>query len=101
VKKGETLILLALCPGTEMSGLEIKNALPLLGTGMSRLLFWLARCWMLGGTYVALRSLEDRGLVRSREEPGSATPERGGIPRRLYEITADGYKALLEVAGGA
>jgi DNA-binding transcriptional ArsR family regulator len=31
-----------------------------------------------------LQRLEDQGLVRSSEEPGS--PERGGFPRRVYVI---------------
>lgn len=42
------------------------------------------------GPYASLHALEDDGLVTSREEPGSGTPERGGIPRRLYSITSQG-----------
>ena len=33
-----------------------------------------------------------RGLVRSRETEASA--ERGGRPRRIYELTAAGSKSL-------
>lgn len=47
-----------------------------------------------GSLYPALRGLEEDGLVTSYEaEP---TPERGGKPRRYYEITANGLKAARE-----
>lgn len=44
-----------------------------------------------GSAYPALRSLEREGLVRSWE--GESLPERGGRPRRYYELTADGLRA--------
>ncbi len=47
-----------------------------------------------GSVYPLLRQLEDEGLLRSFEaEP---TPERGGRPRRYYELTGQGRKAALE-----
>lgn len=42
------------------------------------------------GPFASLHQLERLGLVESREEPDSGTPERGGIPRRLYWITSRG-----------
>ncbi len=47
-----------------------------------------------GSVYPALRSLEDEGLVHSYE--GEPTPERGGRPRRYYEITGEGRRVVRE-----
>ena len=45
--------------------------------------------------YVTLARLEDQGLVASRKtEPDAG---RGGIGKRFYELTSDGWRAL-EVA---
>ncbi len=38
-------------------------------------------------TYMVMRRLETRGLLRSRV--GTPDPERGGRPRRFYRIIAD------------
>lgn len=46
-----------------------------------------------GSIYPALRSLEREGLLRSWD--GKPTAERGGRPRRYYELTAEGRKAAL------
>ena len=46
-----------------------------------------------GRVYPALRELEAEGLLRSWE--GEPIAERGGRPRRFYEITALGRKAAL------
>jgi DNA-binding PadR family transcriptional regulator len=44
--------------------------------------------------YVTLVRLEERGLVRSKEEP---QPEgRGGRARRVFELTRTGWDALGE-----
>ena len=42
--------------------------------------------------YVALRRLERRGLVHS--QLGEATPERGGRPKRYFEVQPHAYEAL-------
>jgi DNA-binding PadR family transcriptional regulator len=44
--------------------------------------------------YLALRRLEDKGLVRSRL--GDPEPRRGGRARRFFEPTAAGLKALRD-----
>ena len=44
--------------------------------------------------YVALRRLEDKGLVRSRM--GDPIAERGGKSRRLVEVTRAGNQALRD-----
>lgn len=45
-----------------------------------------------GSIYVTLDRLEAKGLVRSRMSP--PRPERGGRPRRLVEVTAEGVAQL-------
>ena len=42
--------------------------------------------------YIALRRLEDRGLVQS--ELGSPTPERGGRPKRYFRLEAEAVTLL-------
>jgi PadR family transcriptional regulator, regulatory protein PadR len=44
--------------------------------------------------YVALRRLEQKGLVASRL--GESTPERGGRAKRYFRLRAAGLKALRE-----
>jgi PadR family transcriptional regulator, regulatory protein PadR len=46
-----------------------------------------------GSIYPALRALERDGLLRSWD--GETTPERGGRPRRYYELTAEGRRAAF------
>lgn len=48
--------------------------------------------------YVALRRLEKKGLVQS--SLGSATPERGGRPKRFFEVRPEALP-LLEQARDA
>lgn len=49
--------------------------------------------------YVTLVRLEERGLVRSKEEP---LPEgQGGRPRRVFELTRSGWNALDAARGSA
>jgi PadR family transcriptional regulator PadR len=43
-----------------------------------------------GRVYPLLRDLESEGLLRSYD--GDALPERGGRPRRYYELTAEGRR---------
>lgn len=47
-----------------------------------------------GAVYVALRRLEDKGMIRTRL--GEATGERGGRPPRLVELTPAGIDSLRE-----
>ena len=44
--------------------------------------------------YVALKRLEQKGLVSSRL--GDSTPERGGRAKRFYKMKPAGLKALRE-----
>lgn len=44
--------------------------------------------------YVALRRLEEKGLVRS--ELGDSTPERGGRPKRFFHAEPEALPALRE-----
>jgi PadR family transcriptional regulator, regulatory protein PadR len=46
-----------------------------------------------GSVYPALRDLEREGLARSWD--GDPLPERGGRPRRYYELTAEGRRVAL------
>ena len=49
--------------------------------------------------YVTLIRLEERGLVRSTEEP---PPEgQGGRARRVFELTPSGWDALAEARSAA
>ena len=49
-----------------------------------------------GSVYPLLRSLENDGLLKSWDGPPIA--ERGGRPRRYYELTALGRRAATEEA---
>jgi len=44
--------------------------------------------------YIALRRLEEKGLVASRV--GDATAERGGRAKRMFKLTPTGRKQLRE-----
>ena len=48
--------------------------------------------------YVALRRLEQRGMVNSRL--GEATSERGGRPKRYFEVCPPALPALLSARDG-
>jgi len=48
--------------------------------------------WTLGGIYIPLYRLEEKGYLRS--ELGSPTKERGGKRKRYYKITRKGKNAL-------
>jgi PadR family transcriptional regulator PadR len=47
-----------------------------------------------GSVYPALRALEREGLLRSFD--GEPLPERGGRPRRYYELTGEGRRKAHE-----
>lgn len=53
----------------------------------------LSRSVSMGALHTALRRLEDKGYLNSF--PGEATVERAGRPKRYFEITAMGKKAML------
>ena len=44
--------------------------------------------------YIALRRLEEKGLLASRM--GDATPERGGRAKRVFRLTPSGRKRLRD-----
>ena len=46
----------------------------------------------IGALHTALVRLEDKGYIKSRE--GESTPERAGRPKKYFEITALGKKAM-------
>lgn len=46
----------------------------------------------VGALQTALKRLEDKGYLRSRE--GEATAERAGRPKKYFEITALGKRAM-------
>jgi DNA-binding PadR family transcriptional regulator len=47
-----------------------------------------------GAVYVALRRLQDKGMLRSHV--GEPTPARGGRAKRYYEVRRDAVVALKE-----
>jgi len=48
----------------------------------------------LGALYTTLDRLESKGLIRTFM--GEATPQRGGRPKRMVQITAKGAQAARE-----
>lgn len=55
----------------------------------------LARSVSLGAVHSALNRLSEKGLVTSAM--GGATQERGGRRKRLFSVTALGYRSLSEI----
>jgi PadR family transcriptional regulator PadR len=66
----------------EAYGVSIKNEIE------SRL----DRNVSMGALHTALKRLEDKGYIKSRD--GEATDERAGRPKKYFEITALGSKAM-------
>ena len=52
----------------------------------------LSRTVSLGALHTALKRMEEKGYLKSY--PGEATVERAGRPKRYFEITAAGKKAM-------
>jgi len=73
-------VILGLLKFGPRTGYDVKRV-----TDFSTRFFWRAS---YGQIYPELRGLEKAGLVRAREEP------RGRRPRRVYELTAKGERAL-------
>jgi len=82
-----TAILQALMKG-ESYGLEVIARVHEMTGGKIKLL--------QGRVYPVLRELEAEGLLRSYD--GDPLPERGGRPRRYYELTAEGRRAATAEA---
>jgi len=74
----EALILELLLQEKEMYGLQLVAA------SRKRL--------KRGTVYVTLGRMEEKGYIVSRLEP--APPDAGGLPRRVYEATPFGRRAL-------
>ena len=74
----EALILELLLEEKEMYGLQLVAA------SRKRL--------KRGTVYVTLGRMEEKGYILSRLEP--APPDAGGLPRRVYEATPFGSRAL-------
>ena len=53
----------------------------------------LSRSVSMGALHTALKRLEEKGFLKSYA--GEATEERAGRPKRYFEITALGKKAML------
>lgn len=82
-----TALLQALIRG-ESYGLELIERVGELYRGRKRL--------SQATIYPMLRALESEGLVRSFD--GDPMPERGGRPRRYYELTAKGLRVARQEA---
>lgn len=55
----------------------------------------LKRSVSMGALHTALMRLEEKGYIKSTD--GEATEERAGRPRKYFQITALGKKAMLSV----
>lgn len=86
ISRTEELLLLAICRLQEEAfGNTIRQEMEAV-TG---------KRYSVGGIYVPLDRLVKRGLLTTEE--GQPTPERLGRPRRRYQISAAGLRALREV----
>lgn len=81
----ETLILELLTQGKQMYGLQLVAASK--------------RRLKRGTVYVTLGRMEDKGYVTSHLE--AAPSDAGGLPRRIYQPTALGRRALAVWTSGA
>jgi len=66
----------------EAYGVSIKNEIE----------FRLERNVSMGALHTALVRLEDKGYIKSRD--GEATEDRAGRPKKYFDITALGKKAM-------
>src|SRR5581483_6814226 len=82
-----TAILQAMMDG-ESYGLEVIERVRIMSGGKIRIL--------QGRVYPVLRELEADGLLRSYD--GELVAERGGRPRRYYELTASGRRVAASEA---
>jgi DNA-binding PadR family transcriptional regulator len=63
------------------------------------------RSCSIGALYTTLDRLESKGLIKTWM--GDPTPERGGRPKRLVRVTAQGrrgaadfYRTMMRITGG-
>ena len=85
ISRTEELILLAVCTLDDNAyGVTIRD---FLGAEAGQKL-------SIGGVYVPLDRLVRKGLLKTRQ--GKPTPQRGGMSKRFYRITAKGVRALNE-----
>lgn len=81
----EHLVLLAVLRlGEDASAIEIRNEI---GNGADRPV-------SRGALYKTLERLEEKGLLEWAV--GDSAPERGGLPRRIFAVTAGGVEALRD-----
>ncbi len=85
IPRGLNFVVLRLIPhlGTRASGTEIRE----------RISAQFDEDVPAAKVYVALSRLEDQGLVSARDEERRPAGHRGR-PRRIYELTASGLRAL-------
>ena len=85
LSRTEELILLSVCHlGDNAYGITIRDYLEeSAGQKLS-----------IGGIYVPLDRLVRKGYLKARQ--GDPTPQRGGMGKRFYRITAKGVTALRE-----
>lgn len=85
LSRTEELILLSICHlGDNAYGITIRDYLEeSAGQKLS-----------IGGIYVPLDRLVRKGYLKTRQ--GDPTPQRGGMGKRFYRITAKGVTALRE-----
>lgn len=85
LSRTEELILLAVCNlGENAYGVTVREYLRETA----------GQKFSIGGIYVPLDRLVAKRMLKARQ--GAPTPERGGMSKRYYTITAKGVKALQE-----
>ena len=86
IKRAEELVLLAVWRlGDQAYSVKMREQLKAI-TGKS---------WSFGAVYMPLERLEKRGLLAS--SMADPTAERGGRSKRIYQLTENGHKALVEI----
>jgi DNA-binding PadR family transcriptional regulator len=85
LSRTEELILLAVCNlGDDAYGVTIREYLKDAA----------GQKFSIGGIYVPLDRLVAKGFLKARQGP--PTPQRGGMSKRFYTVTAKGVRSLNE-----
>lgn len=84
ISRIEEVLLLMVCKSEEAYAMQIREEVKKL-TGKQ---------YSIGGIYVPLDRLVEKGFLEIRDEPGDV--ERMGRPRRMFNITNAGLKALRQ-----